>query len=140
MTTLPCTTMMTIHMIATVAMRGATSRAMKMARLMAQATSMDTRPSATTCNSMTTTMMICGEQGLASSFPFYLSSYTSAFSFLAAHGNTHAFCRFRISLGHVHSSRVLPFSCITHILSMFLHNSRVPILKGGPYYYALIGI
>jgi hypothetical protein len=124
-TILPCMTMTTIRMIATAAIRGAISMAMRMASLMAQSiTNMDTRPLATTSNLMMTMTMTCGESGagILTSFLFPFSSRKSAFSFSTAHGNTHAFCRFWMFFEHLQSSRVLPLFALPGLFQMFSHN------------------
>lgn len=119
MTNLPCTIMTRIRVIATAAIRRATSRAMKMGNLIIKdTTSMDTRPLATMSNSMMTMTMICGETGAGVLTRFLSLSHPAILlsRFPAAHGNTHTFCRFLMFLEHVHSGRILLLSCITYIL------------------------
>jgi hypothetical protein len=135
---LPCMTMTTIHMIATAPSREAASKAMKTARLTGQGTtSTDTRPLATMSNWMTMMTMICGEPG-AGVFTRFLSvslSRISAFSSLAAHGNTHAFCPFQMFQNMYTQAVFSPFSYITHIPSNVFKSFRVPNHKPGSYLY-----
>lgn len=115
---LPCMTMTTIRMTAMAAIRGATSMAMTIVNLMVQGIiSMDTRPLEMTFSSTTTMTTICGESGAGILTPF-LSLSPLAILLSQFQQRTEIpmlFCRFWVFLEHVHSSRVFPPSCITHI-------------------------